>query len=153
MTKNNKGYLLAETLIAITVVATVITVVYAMIMNYYIKQDNEVTKYNTAQGLFTANQIKKMCMPFEKTSFIDRLSEEDYISINIDSNFNKNMDISRIYFSKKDLTSLIQNEPIHSSIKKFLKDINNDKTNQCDYRYVVIFDDNRYTVIGSGCGE
>ena len=152
MTKNNKGYLLAETLIAITVVATIITIVYAMIMNYYIKEDNEITKYNTAQGLYTATQIKKM-LAFMENDNINSLGENDYISVGIDDNFNKKMNISEIYFTKKDLTSLIENESIPSTIKKFLKGINNDKTNQCDYRYVVIFDDNRYTVIGAGCDE
>lgn len=156
MIKNNKGYLLAETLIAITVVATIITIVYAMIMNYYIKQDNEITKYNTAQGLYTTAQIKKMRASIEGKTDIEDLENVDYKLIEIDDNFNKNLNISKMYFSKKDLTSLIQNETLPSNIKRFLKDVNatkNNETNQCDYRYVVIFEDNRYTVIGAGCDE
>ena len=59
MQKNNQGYMLAETIIALTVIATVITMVYAITMNNYIKQNNELIKYNTAEGLYSAKNVKK----------------------------------------------------------------------------------------------
>ena len=110
MIKNRKGYLLAESLIVITVVATVITVVYAVIMNYYIKQDNEVTKYNTPQGLHNAREIEKLCSVRENY-FVSEMDEDNKTYLDItkfDFYINKNLDIYKIYFSKSDISNLIE---------------------------------------------
>lgn len=154
MLKNKMGYLLAETIIAITVVATVITIVYAITTNYYIKQDDEVTKYNTPQGLYTAEQVRKLCSPIEEKYFYTQLQTSDYIPVNLDSKLNNNLNIDNIYFSKNDLTSLIRDERFSTRIKRFLKDKNNEYIqDNCKYRYVLIFNDDSYSVIGSHCDE
>ena len=156
MIKNSKGYLLAESIIAITVVATVITVVYAIIMNFYIKQDNEVTKYNTPQGLQNAYQIKKLCNVRENY-FISDIEENNttYVDItDFDYYINKKLDINKIYFSKNDLSNLIKKEKIPTRIKRFLKDYNNENDlERCEYKYLVIYNDNSYSMIGSLCDE
>lgn len=153
MLKNkNGGYLLTETLIAITVVATVITLVYAMTMSYYTNRDNSVSKFNTPQGLYDAQQIKKLCSTVEEKVLI---TKEDFIANNYTSlGFNdvkEKLGISEIYFSKSDLTSLINNESIPNKIKRYLTEYNEDTINKCEYRYVVIYDDDSYSVVGSKC--
>ena len=156
MIKNKKGYLLAESIIAITVVATVITIVYAVIMNFYIKQDNEVTKYNTPQGLHNAEQIKKLCAVRE-SFFISEMDEENktYLDItNFDFYVNKSLDIYKIYFTKADLTNLIKDRSIPIRIKRFLRDYNKEENaERCEYKYIVIYDDNSYSMIGTVCDE
>lgn len=156
MIKNNKGYLLAESIIAITVVATVITVVYAIIMNFYIKQDNEVTKYNTPQGLHNAREIKKLCAVRE-SFFISEMDEKNktFLDItNFDFYVNKNLDIYKIYFTKSDLTNLIKEKEIPIRIKRFLREYNKETTSErCEYKYLVIYDDNSYSMVGTVCDE
>ena len=163
MIKNKKGYLLAETIIAISVVATVITIVYTITMNYFVKQDNEVTKYNSPQGLYNSAQIDKLfsnvTLNDDQTEkfLVDKLkkSNSDYIAIDASAKsvFNS-LNISNVYFSKSNLSSLIRNEPIPNIIKRFLLNKNNEKAYvSCPYNYVVIYNDNSYTVIGTECDK
>ena len=156
MIKNRKGYLLAESLIVITVVATVITVVYAVIMNYYIKQDNEVTKYNTPQGLHNAREIEKLCSVRENY-FVSEMDEDNKTYLDItkfDFYINKNLDIYKIYFSKSDISNLIKDRNIPIRIKRFLRDYNNEENKErCQYKYLVIYNDNSYSMIGTMCDK
>ena len=60
MEKNcQKGYFLVETIISLTVVATIITVLYGTITSSFIKQNNEITRFNTTEGLYTTKEIDK----------------------------------------------------------------------------------------------
>ncbi|MBQ9024022.1 MAG: hypothetical protein IJ105_02235 [Bacilli bacterium] len=156
MIKNSKGYLLAETIIAITVVATVITMVYAIIMNYYIKEDNEITKFNTAQGIYNAYQIKKLFSDQEKY-YIESFSEEnkDYVQItDFDSAIKDELNIKEIFYSKKNIENLIKDENISIRLKKFLSEYNDNNTyNLCEYKYIVIYNDDSYSIVGSECDE
>lgn len=149
----NKGYLLAETIIAITVVATVITIVYATVTSYLVKQDNEITKYNSPQGLYNAMQIEKL---FSNTDdyTIDKLGNKDYILIDSCGEICTNLNISKVYFSKPDITNLIKNEQLPIRIKRFLTEKNKThELNGCDYKYVIIYNDDSYTMLGSNCDE
>lgn len=153
MIKNKKGYLLAETIIAITVVATVITMVYAITTNYYIKQDNEVTKYNTPLGLYNAIEIEKL---FSNTDdyTINKLGSREYMIVDSCGDICTNLNIDKVYFAKKDITNLIKNENIPIRIKKFLTEKNNEpSTDSCDYKYILFFNDDSYSIIGSNCDE
>ena len=59
MSKNNQGYFLVETIIVLAIVATIITTLYVNSGQTYIKHKNELTKYNTVDGLYSANAVKK----------------------------------------------------------------------------------------------
>lgn len=154
MKKNNKGYLLTETLIVITVVATVITMVYALIVNYYIKQENEVTKFNTTEGLYIASQIEKYFSGFE-SDFIDEMDKNiGYLDITDKyTNLTSNLDIKKIYFSKNDINPIIEKEKLGTAIKKNLYESQDIDTNSCDYRYLILFRDNSYSTVGIFCDE
>lgn len=164
MVKNcQKGYFLVETIISLTVVATIITILYATITNSFIKQNDELTRFNTTDGLYSVNEIKKF---FEYD--IDDLKSKitvDNSYIDLDSyilenqnndlitfrNFCNQLNIKNIYFSNYNMISLINSEKINAGIKKNLKLENEKDENRCNYRYLIIFKDNSYSTVGINC--
>lgn len=160
MQKNNQGYLLAETIIALTVIATVITLVYAISMNNYIKQNNELMKFNTAEGLYSAKNVKKYFYEYEAEYKAQTIASADkYIDItNQDADFMDKLNIKKLYFSKYVMeNNFINQKDIPYAIRKDLKSINPsasvDTPKKCDYRYVLLFKDNSYSSIGVSCIE
>lgn len=157
MLKNTNGYILTETMIGITVVATVITIVYGITMNYYIKQDNNITKYNTTQGLYSGKDIKKY---FEK--YNDQFIQELADGINVVDKTNElcgefceNLNISKLYIAKHNETAiddLLNEDGVPNTVKSELmkETILN---NVCDFDYIVIYNDDSYAVIGMNCYE
>ena len=157
MLKNKKGYILTETMIGITVVATVITIVYGITMNYYIKQDNNITKYNTTQGLYSGKDIKKY---FEK--YNDQFIQELSGSVNIKDktsdlcgSFCAKLNISKLYIAKHTnaaIEDLVSEEDVPNTVKS---DIMKEtiENNVCDYDYFIIYNDNSYSIIGMNCYE
>ena len=156
MQKNNQGYMLAETIIALTVIATVITMVYAITMNNYIKQNNELIKYNTAEGLYSAKNVKKYFYNKE-LEYIEQAKISDYIDItDEDGTLVNELNIKKIYFSKYVMTSaFINQKSIPYPIRKDLNTINPEESSneakKCGYRYVLIFKDNSYSSVGVNC--
>lgn len=157
-----RGYFLVETIISLTVVATIITVIYATITTSYIKQNDELTKFNTTQGLYTTKEINKY---FQND--IDVLKNKITVSnsyIDLDSyvmennneqltnfqEFYSKLNVKKLYFSNYDMTDLINNE-VSASIKKNLKLENEKDANRCNYRYLIIFKDNSYSTVGIDC--
>ena len=157
-----KGYFLVETIISLTVVATVITILYATITTSFINQNDELTKFNTIEGMYIAKEVDK----YFKLN-LDDLEEnitdtnkyidlDDYINTNNNENlssfrkFNENLNIKKIYFSNYDMKKLIEDK-INVSMKKNLLVENNKDTNRCNYRYLVIFKDNTYATVGIEC--
>jgi len=179
MKKNNKGYLLAETIIAITVVATIITIIYSLTTLHYVTQDNDITKYNTVQGLYTAKDINKYFLVISENDkqIIDNKVSNDiksaYIDLtdNIDNNNGlkklcNDLDIDKIYLSTYDMTDLIENEKFLSNIvKRQIIKINEDNEKSCKYRYLITYKNNTssskkntyvdgsYAIIGVNCYE
>ena len=78
---NNKGYFLAETIIVLTVVALAITTLYVNSMESYVKEKNELTKYNTVDGLYSANAVKKYLYKYVN-DFKVNANTNGYIDVN-----------------------------------------------------------------------
>lgn len=157
---NNKGYFLAETIIVLTVVALAITTLYVNSMESYVKEKNELTKYNTVDGLYSANAVKKYLYKYVKDfkanantkGYID---VNNYLSINYqkvsDIPFFKELNVKQVYFSTYDMTKLISSGILTKNIQKELSSIENDS--KCVYRYIVIYKDYSYSLVGVSCGE
>lgn len=163
MKKNcQKGYFLVETIISLTVVATIITVLYAAIISSYIKQNNEITKFNTIEGVYVVKEIDKFFKNdldelkskiTDTTKYVDL--NEYVVSNNAENNekfneFKTNLNIDKLYFSNYDMAKLID-EKINVSMKKNLKLENEKDTNRCNYRYLIIFNDKSYATTGVDC--
>ena len=157
---NNKGYFLAETIIVLTVVALAISTLYVNSMESYVKEKNELTKYNTVDGLYSANAVKKYLYKYvsdfkvnaNSTGYVD---VNNYLSINYnkvsDIDFFKELNVKQLYFSTYDMSKLIRSGVLTKNIQKELSSIENDS--KCVYRYIVIYKDYSYSLVGVSCGE
>lgn len=157
---NNKGYFLTEVIIAITIVAIAITVLYVNSMNTYIKQKNELTRYNTLNGIYVAGEVKKYFKnqdnffkaEVSSNKFVDVFDYFEKSNIIVKKDFFDELNISKIYYTNYDIRTIVNNLNIISSIKKDLKSLKYN-ANACQYRYIVIFNDNSYSTIGVDCYE
>ena len=157
---NNKGYFLAETIIVLTVVALAITTLYVNSMESYVKEKNELTKYNTVDGLYSANAVKKYLYKYVN-DFKVNANTNGYIDVNNYLNgqsikvnnvtFFKELNVKQLYFSTYDMTKLISSGVLKKNIQKELSNIENDS--KCTYRYIVIYNDYSYSLVGVSCGE
>ena len=158
---NNKGYFLAETIIVLTVVAVAITTLYVNSMELYVKEKNDLTKYNTVDGLYSANAVKKYLYKYvddfkvsanlkgyiNVNSYLQNIQKIDFSKVT----FFQELNINKIYFSTYDMTKLVSSDELSKNIKDELSNIGNDS--KCVYRYIVIFNDYSYSLVGVGCGE
>lgn len=154
----NKGYFLVEAVILLAVVSSIITTLYISAMSIYIKNKNEI-KYNTVDGLYSANAIKKYLYSYE-----DELSKyaisNGYVNVSsyIKQNYNlditndefiKELNVNKIYLSLYSLNKLVSSNELNSSINDSLSNIQND--NKCTYRYVIIYNDESYAFSNLDC--
>lgn len=157
---NNKGYFLTEVIIVITIVAIAITVLYVNSMSTYIKQDNELTKFNTSDGIYCAGEIKdyftsqetNFKSQIESTGYLDIFSYFETSNVSLKKDFFDSLNVQKVYFTNYNLKLFLDNSSIIPSIKKDLKDLKYDE-DLCDYRYIIIFNDDSYSTVGVDCYE
>ena len=158
--KCQKGYFLVETIISLTVVATIITVLYGTITSSFIKQNNEITRFNTTEGLYTTKEIDKYFKSDlnelkEKITDTNKYIDlEEYMNTNSNlttfQKFCNDLNVKKLYFSNYDMSKLIDDK-INVSMKKDLSIENKKDENRCNYRYLIIFNDNSYATVGIDC--
>ena len=151
MSKNIKGYLLSETIIAIAAVATIITVVYSLSIGNYTKQNNALTKENTAEDLYLAKELRTFL--YEKEEDYIQNFNNGYTPVNVSPDLHNFLNIKSIYLSEYNLTNVLNNEAINSQIKRSLYLKEDSNKNNCLYRYLVIYNDNSFSTLGIHCGE
>ena len=151
MLKKNKGYILAETILAITVVATAITMVYAASLNNYVKQDNNITKYNTTNGLYVLSEVNKY---IEIENINKNLNNQNCTDLtNNITAIKQALKIDKLYYCNNDLSDLKDELPYQ------IKDqiLNIDTEDNCNNRLIVIMKDNKlgysFAVLGDNCVE
>lgn len=162
MEKNcQKGYFLVETIISLTVVATIITIVYGAVTSSFIKQNDKLTKINTTEGIYATKEIDKYFKydleKLEKsiTNENPYVDLEAYVNDNYSTDYDKfqtfydTLNIKNLYFSKYDMKSLIEKAPL--AARKSLTLENSTDENRCNYRYLLIFKDNSFATIGIDC--
>ena len=160
--KCQKGYFLVETIISLTVVATIITVLYGTITSSFIKQNNEITRFNTTEGLYTTKEIDKYFKSDlnelkEKITDTNKYIDlEEYMNTNSNlttfQKFCNDLNVKKLYFSNYDMSKLIDDK-INVSMKKDLIIENKKDENRCNYRYLIIFNDNSYATVGIDCNQ
>lgn len=158
MSKNNQGYFLVETIIVLAIVATIITTLYVNSGQTYIKHKNELTKYNTVDGLYSANAVKKYLYTYEE-DLKKAAKENGYTNVNnyfknknldlTKMDFFKELNVNKVYLSLYDMKDLLKDNELNVNIKEDLGNIEND--NKCVYRYIVIFNDYSYSVSNLSC--
>lgn len=165
MEKNcQKGYFLVETIISLTVVATIITIVYGAVTSSFIKQNDKLTKINTTEGIYATKEIDKY-FKYDLEKLKKSITNENpyvdldaYVNDNYSTNYGKfqtfydTLNIKKLYFSKYNMESLIkETEKTPLAIRKSLTLENSTDENRCNYRYLLIFEDNSFATIGIDC--
>lgn len=164
MEKNcQKGYFLVETIISLTVVATIITIVYGAVTSSFIKQNDKLTKINTTEGIYATKEIDKY-FKYDLEKLEKSITNENpyvnldtYVKSNYSTNykqfqpFYKALNIKKLYFSKYNMESLIKGKETPLAIRKSLTLENSTDENRCNYRYLLIFEDNSFATIGIDC--
>ena len=122
------------------------------------KEKNELTKYNTVDGLYSANAVKKYLYKYVN-DFKVNANINGYIDVNNYLNgqsikvnnvtFFKELNVNKVYLSLYDMKDLLKDNELNTNIKEDLGNIEND--NKCVYRYIVIFNDYSYSVSNLSC--
>ena len=126
MSKNNQGYFLVETIIVLAIVATIITTLYVNSGQTYIKHKNELTKYNTVDGLYSANAVKKYLYTYEE-DLKKAAKENGYTNVNnylknknldlTKMDFFKELNVNKVYLSLYDMKDLLNDNEIENIIR------------------------------------
>lgn len=150
---NDKGFLLAETLIVATFLATTLLFLYIQ-LNNVVKSYYTSFKYNTANSLYAANNI----VDYITSDGLDKLktdiSSNNYINItNCPNNYFKetnyceilfdSLKVKTAIFTKEDLTDLKKsNIKLDQTMVDFINYIDYEKNDS--YRVIVEFKDNTF---------
>lgn len=159
---NNQGFMMIEVLIVSTFVISVF--IFFFIQFKTISDNYQVSfKYNTVNGLYAANNVKKYLMSIDRTDIETTLDESFYVDIsNCPSQYIthvtycqtlfEKLDIKKLYVTKQDLNSLISSirsssySIFNENMKDFIEYIRFD--NQViGYRIIVEFNDQTFASI------
>lgn len=151
---NNKGFMLAETLIVATFLVTTLLFIYVQFNNITKKYDNSF-KYNTVNSLY----ITKNIINYISTDGVDRLKENVNYSPNgfIDITncqtqyFNEtnyctvlmnSSNVKTILFTKENLDGLKETTVLDQTIMDFINYIDYEAVE--GYRVIIEFNDNTF---------
>ena len=134
---------------------------YGAVTSSFIKQNDKLTKINTTEGIYATKEIDKY-FKYDLEKLEKSITNENpyvdldaYVNDNYSTNYGKfqtfydTLNIKELYFSKYNMESLIQKAPL--AIRKSLKLENSTDENRCNYRYLLIFEDNSFATIGIDC--
>lgn len=160
MKKNNKGFMIVETLIVSTVVLGVLVYMYAQfksLNNSY----NQTFKYNTVENIYKTNEIKKFIESDATGNMITLLkaTEKNYLNItecNQDTYNNvtfckklyDNLSIKSVLLLSENVTSVINSslDDFDIGMQRFLKYISNNYSGNY-HRIVVEYNDGTYATL------
>jgi len=153
---NNKGFMLAETLVVATFLVTTLLFIYVQFNNVTNSYDTSF-RYNTVNGLYATKNI----VDFVKSDGLDNLKtsinangyyiditncstayfeEADYCQILFDT-----LKVKTVLFTKENLTELKNNTlGLTQTMIDFINYIDYDTVN--DYRIIVEFEDNTLSI-------
>ena len=148
--KNNKGFVLLETLITSTVVATVLIYLFVQTNNLKASYDSSF-RYNDVDDLYRLSSIKDYINSLtveERQVLKDNIESKSLILISangdtydnielLDNQINrlKNLDIKNLVITTSDIDNIDTND-LDGNLKKFIKRIDNNSDN---YRLIAEF--------------
>ena len=153
MKKN--GFVLIETLIATTLIATVFTILYVEFNNI---NENYKKTYNnnTVDKLYAANNVKNFLLSngyyniVPMTNYLDITTCQNFTNRTQCENLVKTLEIKKMILLPDEMQTLkptlLQDNNISDNLKKFIKSFTNTNlVNQ--YRLIIEFNDNRCATI------
>ena len=153
MKKDNRGFMLVEILLVITVIITSMIFLYVQISNMNDTYE-ETFNYNTVHSIYAMENIKKFLLADGldkiKTSLNDDnkyldLSDCNSLYVNNTSYCTMlfdNINVKNVFFTKQDVSKLYDID-FPKEMKKFIKKISYDKTDT--YRLIVEYNDGTFS--------
>ncbi|MCM1370489.1 MAG: glycine rich domain-containing protein [Clostridium sp.] len=160
MKKNEKGFILTEVLIISAIVLGVLVFMYAQFRNINVSF-RQTYRYNTVEGIYKANEIKKFIESDAINSMISLLNDENKTYIDItecDVSTYNNPSFCKILYEKlgiksvlllnEDVTSLVNSgmDNLDNGTKNFIKYVGKNYTGNY-YRIIAVFDDDTYSTV------
>lgn len=152
MKKNDRGFMLVEILLVVTVIATSMIFLYIQISN--MKESYEESfSYNPITSIYAMENMKRFLVDDGIDKLKDALKEEKYIDLsNCDVKYITNssyctmlfekINVENLYFTKQNVSPLYV-EDFESDMKKFIKYISYDNTET--YRIIVKYNDGTFS--------
>lgn len=162
MEKNNKGFILAESLIVSTFVLGTLVFLYVQFSNVNKKYDTSF-RYNTIEGLYATNHMKTYLMASGYNNMVQYLTTNhlpyidftscstEYVTENSHcQNLVNVLQIKQILFTKENFTDLKNNITNDSNLSEGMKNFIQATASSLEeerYRLWVEFQDNTYASI------
>ena len=124
MKKNNKGFLLVETLVVSTFCLTVLVILFLQFRTLIINYNNSF-KYNTVEGIYNLKTIRECVDENSVDLNIDDGNNQYHIFKSDDSNFKTNLGKCAVLMEQENINTLIYTDKKLSGIKGTLNKDNN----------------------------
>ena len=152
MKKNDRGFMLVEILLVVTVIITSMIFLYVQISNMD-DTYSEVFEYNTITGIYAMENIKNFLIDDGVDRIKEGLKENEYIDLsNCDTNYIYNpsyctillesVNVKTLYFTKQNIVNLYDIN-FNNNMEKFIKKISHDNSN--GYRIIVEYNDGTFS--------
>ena len=152
MKKNDRGFMLVEILLVVTVVVTSMIFLYVQISNMDETYD-DAFKYNTITSIYAMENIKNFLIDDGIDKVKSVLNSSNYVDLsNCDTAYIENVsyctmlfeniNVKKVYFTKQNVVPLYE-EDFQDNMKKFIKKISYD--NSDSYRLIVEYNDGTFS--------
>lgn len=152
MKKNDRGFMLVEILLVVTVVVTSMIFLYVQISNMDETYD-DAFKYNTITSIYAMENIKNFLIDDGMDKVKSVLNSSNYVDLsNCDTAYIENVsyctmlfeniNAKKVYFTKQNVVPLYE-EDFQENMKKFIKKISYD--NSDSYRLIVEYNDGTFS--------
>ena len=150
--KNNKGFMLTETLVVSTLIITVLLTVYIEFRRIN-RNINQGFNYDSVSSMYSLYNVKEYIEQENYSVMISRLDLNDYVDITdcdnyyfSDVNYCKailnNADITKIIITKENMYSLLKNNTLDEELMSYIKRIKYEKAD--GYRLIASFKDGSF---------
>ena len=150
--KDNRGFMLTETLIVATLLITVLLFMYVQFKNVMRSYERSF-KYNTINNIYALNNVKKYIESENYVLMANSLFNKDFLELNKcqsvyfkDQNYcnelMQNLNIKKLYLTQQNLQYIKDKKIFDNNTQEFIDSI--DFNSDDGYRLIAKFDDNTY---------
>ncbi len=151
---NNKAFFLAETIVVVGVVATVLILFYSQISSFYTNYERN-SKYQTVESIHAARAIKEYLTQYGSSAAslvndstpILNITTYNFDAINYYSTLVSNLNIKNVYLSLYNINSVITNYSTYNFSPTFIDFLKTQRVNDTKantYRIIVILNNGEY---------
>lgn len=152
---NKRGFFLVETIVVVTIAATVLVILYTQI-NSFFSNYNRTSKYNTVDAVHAVHNIKltivenytpNLITDLDTSGPIFDITSYDFDADNYYDTLIDKLNIDKVYFTPYDINDVIDNYEtydINASLLDFLKTQRVNDTKEDTYRIIIMLNNGHY---------